>query len=93
MSNNYKVTLLRIGNMYVNPDRKDYLLDDGTEEEIQEQVQKLPTSTSEGTLPGIVGKCSPGSLAYTADGIYIFMLNNHDQWKTWVGNTGSDEGD
>ena len=47
----------------------------------------LPTTTSEGEIPGLIGICSPGSLAYTADGAYIFMLNNRDQWKLWVGNS------
>lgn len=80
MSKEYKVTLLKIGNSYVNPDRKDFLLETGTDEEILEQISGLPTTTSEGTLPGMRGVCSPGSVAYTPDLKVIYMLGSDDEW-------------
>jgi len=80
MAKEYKVTLLKIGNSYVNPDRKDFLLETGTDEEINEQIAGLPTTTKEGTLPGMRGKCSAGSVAYTPDLKVIYMLGSDDVW-------------
>lgn len=73
------VTLLKIGNGYVNPDRKEYLIDSIAD------IAGLPTATKEGTI--INGKCAPGSVAYTPDLKIIYMLGNDGQWHDANGET------
>lgn len=66
------ITTLRIGNGYVSPNRKEYLIDN------ESDVANLPTNLQDGT--GTVGRCDPGSLAYTADMSKVYMLGNDGQW-------------
>lgn len=74
------ITLLKIGNSYFSPDRKEFLIDD------VDDVDGLPTSTKDGT--DINGRCSPGSIAYTADLALRFMLGNDDEWHEIRSRTG-----
>lgn len=66
------VTLLKIGNGYVNPDRKEFLINGSSD------VSGLPNSKAAGS--SINGKCAPGSIAYTPDLKLIYILGNDDQW-------------
>lgn len=66
------ITLLKIGNGYVNPDRKEYLISSSSD------VAGLPTSQAAGSA--INGRCAPGSIAYTPDLQTIYILGNDDVW-------------
>lgn len=66
------ISLQRIGTGYYNPNRKEYLIDSAAD------IYGLPTSKAEGTA--IKGTCAPGSLAYTPDLAYAWMLGNDDVW-------------
>ena len=66
------ISLMRIGNAYFSPDRKEFLIDSA------DDVQNLPNSKKDGA--GINGKCAPGSVAYTPDLKIIYMLGNDDAW-------------
>lgn len=66
------ISLQRIGVGYYNPDRKEYLIDS------PDDIVGLPTSKTQGS--SIKGTCAPGSLAYTADLVYAYMLGNDDVW-------------
>ena len=66
------ISLLKIGNAYVDPDRKEFLIDTA------DDVDGLPTKTKTGRA--INGRCSPGSIAYTPDLTVYFILGNDDEW-------------
>lgn len=66
------VTLLKIGGMYINPDRKEFLIDSASD------IAGLPTATTNGTA--INGICAPGSVAYTPDLKIIYLLGNDNVW-------------
>lgn len=66
------VTLLKIGGMYINPDRKEFLIDS------EADIAGLPTATSDGS--SINGRCAPGSVAYTPDLKTIYLLGNDNTW-------------
>ena len=66
------VTLLKIGGVYINPDRKEFLINN------ENDIATLPTAHSEGS--GTTGICAPGSVAYTPDLTLIYILGNDDEW-------------
>lgn len=68
------INLLRIGNAYFSPDRKEFLIDG------ESDVANLPTSTTRGSTAQASACCAPGSIAYTPDMALIYMLGNDNEW-------------
>jgi len=73
------ITLLKIGAGYVNPLRKEYLIDSASD------VANLPTSSTDGT--GVSGRCAAGSIAYDAGVTFVYMLGNDDVWHEVTGSS------
>lgn len=71
------ISLLKSGKLYVNPNRKEYLIDS------EKDIASLPTPLGEGD--GIIGICAPGSIAYTPDLTLICILGNDNVWHKAVG--------
>lgn len=66
------INVLKIGNGYVSPNRKEFVIDSVAD------VAGLPTKDKKGV--GVGGYCDPGSIAYTPDFENIFMLGNDNVW-------------
>lgn len=66
------VTLIAIDGRYHIPDRKRFLISS------ESDINDLPTTSKDGV--GVVGRCSPGSMAHTPSMSSIFILGNDDVW-------------
>lgn len=66
------INVTKIGNGYVSPNRKEFLIDSPAD------VSDLPTAIKPSS--SVRGLCDPGSVAYTPDFEYTYMLGNDNVW-------------